>query len=346
MNIGSILQAIGSFAGLAFIGLLVLMVSRASRQQSTKSLTPITILVLVAAILFSAIGSGLVFLQANEYGVVITPFQPKGYRDVALTPGLHWIIPFFENVQKYSIARQTYTMATTSSEGAVQGDDSIQARTKDGQQIFIDASVIYAADPTQLIQLHITWQNRYEENVVRPIARAAIRNAVSQFGVEELVSTKRSELELAIRTEIEAKLKANNIIMSDFLLRNIRFSDEYAAAVEQKQVAEQQAQQAKFVVESKKQEAEQARQTAQGQADAAVIASKGAAEAQLIQAEAQAKANDLIGQSLQANPQILQYQYILKLSPGVQTIFIPSGEQFILPLPNTTIPSTPPTITP
>jgi len=346
MNIGSILQAIGSFAGLAFIGLLVLMVSRASRQQSTKSLTPITILVLVAAILFSAIGSGLVFLQANEYGVVITPFQPKGYRDVALTPGLHWIIPFFENVQKYSIARQTYTMATTSSEGAVQGDDSIQARTKDGQQIFIDASVIYAADPSQLIQLHITWQNRYEENVVRPISRAAIRNAVSQFGVEELVSTKRSELELAIRTEIEEKLKANNIIMSDFLLRNIRFSDEYAAAVEQKQVAEQQAQQAKFVVESKKQEAEQARQTAQGQADAAVIASKGAAEAQLIQAEAQAKANDLIGQSLQANPQILQYQYILKLSPGVQTIFIPSGEQFILPLPNTTLPSTPPTTTP
>jgi regulator of protease activity HflC (stomatin/prohibitin superfamily) len=56
------------------------------------------------------------------------------------------------------------------------------------------------------------------------------------------------------------------------VLRNIRFSDEYAAAVEQKQIAEQQAEQARFVVESKKQEAEQARQIAQGQADAAVIA--------------------------------------------------------------------------
>ena len=238
-------------------------------------------------------------------------------------------------------------MSSTSSEGAVQGDDSIQARTKDGQQIFIDASVIYAVDPTQLIPLHITWQNRYEENVVRPVSRAAIRNAVSQFGVEELVSTKRSELESSIRDEIEAKLKANNIIMSDFLLRNIRFSDEYAAAVEQKQVAEQQAQQAKFVVESKKQEAEQARQTAQGQADAAVIASKGAAEsaviaakgaaeARLVQADAEAKANNLLSQSL--TPTLLQYQYILKLAPGVQTIFIPSGNQFILPLPNTTAP--------
>jgi regulator of protease activity HflC (stomatin/prohibitin superfamily) len=185
-----------------------------------------------------------------------------------------------------------------------------------------------------LIQLHTVWQNRYEENVVRPISRAAIRDAVSQFGVEELVSTKRAELEAAIRDEIQKGLNTNNIIMVDFLLRNIRFSDEYAAAVEQKQIAEQQAQQAKFVVESKKQEAEQARQTAQGQADAAVIASKGAAEARLIQAEAEAKANQLLSASL--TPTLLQYQYILKLAPGVQTIFVPSGNQFILPLPSTT----------
>ena len=347
MNISTLLQGVASFAWIGVVGVLVLIFVRASRNQPSKGLTSLVIVLVVAAILLTSVGAGLVFLQANEYGVVISAFQPNGYRTQALGPGLHWIIPFVESVQKYSIAKQTYTMSSTSSEGAVQGDDSIQARTKDGQQIFIDASVIYAVDPTQLIQLHTVWQNRYEENVVRPVSRAAIRNAVSQFGVEELVSTKRSELESSIRDEIEAKLKANNIIMSDFLLRNIRFSDEYAAAVEQKQVAEQQAQQAKFVVESKKQEAEQARQTAQGQADAAVIASKGAAEsaviaakgaaeARLVQADAEAKANNLLSQSL--TPTLLQYQYILKLAPGVQTIFIPSGNQFILPLPNTTAP--------
>ena len=334
MNISTLLQGIASFAWIGFIGVLVMIFLRASRNQPTKGLTSLVVVLLVAALLLTTVGAGLVFLQANEYGVVISAFAPKGYREVALTPGLHWIIPFVESVQKYSIARQTYTMSSTTSEGAVQGDDSIQARTKDGQQIFIDASVVYAVDPTQLIQLHTIWQNRYEENIVRPVSRAAIRNAVSQFGVEELVSTKRAELESAIRDEIQTKLQDNNIIMSDFLLRNIRFSDEYAAAVEQKQVAEQQAQQAKFVVESKKQEAEQARQTAQGQADAAVISSKGAAEARLIQAEAEAKANQLLSQSL--TPTLLQYQYILKLAPGVQTIFVPSGNQFILPLPDTT----------
>jgi len=333
MNISTLLQGLASFAWIGFIGVLVLIFVRTSRNQPAKGLTSLVIFLLVASVLLTTVGAGLVFLQANEYGVVISAFAPKGYREVALTPGLHWIIPFVESVQKYSIARQTYTMSSTTSEGAVQGDDSIQARTKDGQQVFIDASVIYAVDPKQLIPLHIAWQNRYEENVVRPVSRAAIRDAVSQFGVEEIVSTKRAELEAAIRDEIQKSLNDNHIIMSDFLLRNIRFSDAYAAAVEQKQVAEQQAQQAKFVVESKKQEAEQARQTAQGQADAAVIASKGAAEARLINAQAEAKANELLSASL--TPTLLQYQYILKLAPGVQTIFIPSGNQFILPLPNT-----------
>jgi regulator of protease activity HflC (stomatin/prohibitin superfamily) len=334
MNISTLLQGIATFAWIGFIGVLVTIFIRVSRNQPVKGLSTLVIVLLVAALLLTAVGAGLVFLQANEYGVVISAFQPNGYRTQALGPGLHWIIPFIESVQKYSVAKQTYTMSSASSEGQVQGDDSIQARTKDGQQVYIDASVIYAADPKQIIQLHIAWQNRYEENVVRPVCRAAIRNAVSQFGVEELVSTKRNELEMAIREEIQTKLQANNIVMTDFLMRNIRFSDEYALAVEQKQIAEQQAQQAKFVVESKKQEAEQARQIAQGQADAAVISAEGAAQARLIQAKAEAEANQLLAQSL--TPTLLQYQYILKLAPGVQTIFVPSGNQFILPLPDTT----------
>jgi regulator of protease activity HflC (stomatin/prohibitin superfamily) len=347
MNISTLLQGLASFAWIGVIGVLVLIFVRASRSQPAKGLTSLVVILIVSALLLTSVGAGLVFLQANEYGVVISAFQPNGYRTQALGPGLHWIIPFVESVQKYSVAQQTYTMSSATGEGQVTGDDSIQARTKDGQQVFIDASVIYKPDSAQIIQLHINWQGRYEEMVVRPVSRAAIRNAVSQFGVEELVSTRRAELEQAIRTEIETKLKANNITMSDFLMRNISFSPEYATAVEQKQIAEQQAQQAKFVVESKKQEAEQARQTAQGQADAAVIASKGAAEsaviaakgaaeARLVQADAEAKANNLLSQSL--TPTLLQYQYILKLAPGVQTIFVPSGNQFILPLPNTTAP--------
>lgn len=332
MNIASIFQGVAGIAWIGFIAILGMTFMRANRGQPTKGLTSLILVLLLAAILLTAGGAGLVFMQADQYGVVISAFQPNGYRPQALGPGLHWIIPFFENVKAYSVAKQTYTMASTTGEGQVSGDDSIEARTKDGQQVYIDASVIYSIDPAHVINLHITWQDRYQDNVVRPVARAAIRDAVSQYGVEEIVSTKRAELEQTITTSIEQGLTANDLTMVDFLLRNIRFSDEYAKAVEQKQIAQQQAQQAAYVVEQKKQEAEQARQQAQGVADAAVISAKGAAQSRLIQAQAEAQANQVLSQSL--TPTLLQYQYIVKLAPNVQTIFIPSGNQFILPLPN------------
>jgi regulator of protease activity HflC (stomatin/prohibitin superfamily) len=339
VNISAIFQGIAVVAWIGFVALLALIFTRSSRSQPVRGLTSAVIFLLVAALLLTAVGSGLVFLQADQYGVVISAFQPNGYRTQPLGPGLHWIIPFFENVKAYSVARQTYTMSSTPAEGQVNGDDAIEARTKDGQQVYIDASIIYSIDPAKLIQLHITWQDRYQDNVIRPVTRAAIRDSVAQYGVEEIVSTKRTQLEDAIRGEIQRRLENNNLVMSDFLLRNIRFSDQYAQAVEQKQIAEQQALQAKLVVEQKKNEAEQARQVAQGQADAAVIAAKGSADARVIQAQAEAQANNLLSQSL--TPELLQYQYIIKLSPNVQTIFVPTGNQFILPLPGATA-TTPP----
>ena len=333
MNISSVFQGIATIAWIGFIGLLVMTFVRSSRGQPTKGLNSFVIILLVLALILTTVGVGVVFLQADQYGVVISAFQPNGYRPQPLGPGLHLIIPFFENVKAYSIARKTYTMSGTTGEGQIAGDDSIEARTKDGQQVYIDASVIYTIDPAQLINLHIRWQDRYEDNVVRPVVRAAIRDAVSQYGVEEIVSTKRTELESTINATIEKGLSDNSLIMSSFLLRNIRFSDQYAQAVEQKQIAEQQALQAKLVVEQKKQEAEQARQVAQGQADAAVIAAKGAADSRLIQAQAEAESNKVVTQSI--SPALTQYLYVIKLSSGVQTIFIPSSNQFILPLPNT-----------
>lgn len=344
MNIVDVIRSLAGFAWLGAIALGVLAIARASRNQGAKGISTTVVIVLVLALVLSVLGAGLVYVESNERGVVKT-ISAGGVRSEALDPGLHWIMPVVESVVTYSVSNQTYTMSAVSTEGQVTGDDSIRARTKDGQEVILDASVIYKIDPAKVVKLHIVWQNSYENGVVRPEARGVIRDAVSQYGVEEVVSTKRAEMVQYITDELSKTFSDNNLELVDFVLRDIHFSDEYAAAVEQKQIAEQQAQQAKLTVEQKKQEAEQARQVAQGQADAAVIAAKGAAEAQIIQAKAQAEANALIGQSLQQNPEILQYQYILKLAPGVQTIFVPSGQQFILPLPNTNT-NTTPTVTP
>ena len=334
MNVAIVIQTLAGLAWILFIGTIIVAVMRASRGKGIRGALPLVLIMLLVALIFSTASAGIVFIQPEERGVVISALSPQGYRSEALQPGLRWVIPFFESVVRYPISRQTYTMSIASSEGAMEGDDSIDARTSDGQQVKIDASVIYAIDPAQVVTVHIDWQNRYTDELVRPLARGIIRDAASQYGVEQVVTSKRDEMTQKMRSDLTTRLSENGLLLVDFILRNITFSPEYAASVEQKQIAEQQAMQAKFVVESKKQEAEQARQTAQGAADAVVIRAKGDAESRVIQAEAEAKALQLIASVLKENPDLLNYQYINKLAPGIEVMLVPNNNPYILPLPS------------
>jgi regulator of protease activity HflC (stomatin/prohibitin superfamily) len=334
MNVASIMKVLATFAWIFLFALIALVVLRASRNKNTKGVITATLVVLVAAIVLTIVSAGLVFIQPEERAVVISALQPTGYRTEPLQPGLRWIIPFFETVVVYPISRQTYTMSIAPNEGAIQGDDSITARTSDGQEIFVDASVIYAIDPAEVVQVHIDWQDRYADELVRPLARGVIRDVVSQFQVEQVVTSKRNEMIDQISINMEQKLGENGLKLVDFILRNITFSPEYAASVEQKQVAEQLAQQAAFVVEQRRQEAEQARQVAQGQADAVVINAQGAADARIIQAQAEKEALQLIADALKNNDKLLLYQYINQIAPGIKVMLVPNDNPYLLTLPS------------
>ncbi len=338
MDIGSLLLGLAGLAWLLALGMVALVVFNSARGRSFRSGPVIIIGAVVLALVLTTVSSGLIFIDPQDRGVVISAISPAGYRAESLGPGLHWIIPFAERVQTYTIGRQTYTMSSASGEGSVSGDDSVRSRTKDGQEVLIDASVIYQVDPTHVVELHINWQDRYQDGVVRPLSRGIIRDTASQYGVEQIVSSERAQMEELITSELAAKMLDNDLVLVDFILRDIHFSDEYAAAVEQKQIAEQQAQQAAFVVESRRQEAEQARVTAQGQADAAIIAAQGRAQATVLQAQAEAQSLGLIGDALQDNPDVLTFRYIDKIAPNIQVIYLPSGQQVLLPLPSPTVP--------
>ena len=345
MDIANLIQGLATLMWLAALGVLAFVVFNAARGRKFGLGTPIIIVVVILALLLTTGAAGLVFVEPEERTVVISSLQPGGLRPEALTPGLHWIIPFAERVRSYQISRQTYTMSASETEGQQVGDDSVRARTKDGQEVFIDASVIYSVDPAKVTILHVAWQERYQDEVVRPLSRGIIRDTASQYGVEEIVSSKRLEMETLITAELTAKLAENDLILVDFVLRDIHFSPEYSAAVEQKQIAEQQAQQSAFMVEQRRQEAEQARVTAQGAADAAIIAAEGRAQATVLQAQAESEALDLIGATLKENPEVLNFRYIDKLAPNVSVIYLPSDQQqFILPLTpsNGTTVTTPP----
>ena len=334
MNIANLFGGIATLAWLIAIAVVVLIVLQSARGRPIKNSVTLIIIVIIGAIVLSAVSAGLVFINPQERGVVISAINPNGYRSEALTPGLRWIVPFAESVIVYPISKQTYTMSGLSDEGQVAGDDAIEARTSDGQQVKVDSSIIFSVNPTEVVDVHIKWQDRYDTDLVRALARGVIRDAVSQYGIEEVYSSQRGELATEITTELESKLTENGLLLDDFVLRNISFSPEYAASVEQKQIAEQSAQQSKFVVEQRRQEAEQARQVAEGKADAVVIEAEGHALAIVIEAKAEAEALELIAAAILDKKDLLTYQYINQITPNVQVMLLPADSPFLFPLPD------------
>ena len=334
MQITILVSALAAFSWLLVVVFLVLTVLRARQGRKTRGTVTGIIVAVVAAIVLNTISAGLVFIKPEERGVVISAIAPNGYREDIMQPGLRWVIPYAESVKTYTISKSTYTMSIAHLEGDIQGDDSIAARTADGQEVYIDASIIFSLDPAEVLNVHIIWQDRYLNGLIRPTVRGVIRDAVSQFRVNEVYSTHRDELKTQIEEEMFRALDDNGLILSDFVLRNITFTTEYAASIEQKQIAEQLAQQAEYIVEQRVQEAEQARQVAEGTKDAAITEAEGRAESQVIEAKAEAESLQLIAEVLAMYPELLNYRYIEKLAPGIQVMLVPNDNPYILPLPD------------
>ncbi|MFQ5944319.1 MAG: prohibitin family protein [Anaerolineales bacterium] len=333
MNVGAVVSSIATISWIVAIVVIGIAVVRATRGQPFRGAIGLIVGSIVVALAATVIGASIVFIQPTDRGVVISALD-EGVRENELQPGLNFVVPFLENVLHYPIERQTYTMSIAPQEGQIVGDDSVEARTSDGQVVRVDASVIFALDPADVVNSHKKWQGRYVDNLIRPQARGIIRDAVSQFGIEEVYSTQRFALSARIDDDLKEALAEGGLILHDFVLRNIAFSPEYAASVEQKQIAEQEAERAIFVVQQREQEAEQARATARGQADAAVINAQGLADARVIQAEAEATALELLAAALAQNPDLITFEYVQRLGPGIQVMLVPSENPFLLPIPS------------
>jgi len=302
---------------------------RARGVKAKYSITLIALLALVG-LAGNTLASGLVFINPQERAIVLSPLSSTGYRGTILTPGLQFVVPFLERVERITIAQQAYTMSRTTAEGQVKGDDSVTARTADGQEVYVDATIQYQVDETKVTDLFIKWQKRYETDFVRPQARSIVYNLVSQYKVEEVYSTKRLELQARMTDELRATFAKDGIKLTALLLRNIAFSPEYAKSVEEKQIAQQNAERAKFLVQQEEQEAARVRVKAQGEGDAVITRAKADAEARVLAARAEAEALKLVSEALRANPDLLTYRYIEKIAPTIDTIILPSGQNFIL----------------
>jgi regulator of protease activity HflC (stomatin/prohibitin superfamily) len=338
-----LLNVISIIAWIWFALFVVLVTIRAYQhtggQGAVKALLSVRVFVaLIIVVGISLMSASLVFIEPQNVGVVISLLSPDGYRENPQRSGLHLIFPLAERVVLYPISWQTYTMSTEPLEGAKVGDDSIAARTSDGQAVYIDCSVIYRIDANEAIRVHIDFQNRYIEDYIRPVLRGVVRTEVSQFTADEVNSSKRKNLETNLQELLTEAFGEKGFVLDRFLLRNIAFSEEYAKAIELKQVAEQDRIQREYQAEQVRTLAAGQRDKykieAQGKADATVLQAEADAKATLLKADAESKALKLIADALKADKDLITYRYIEKLAPGVRVMLVPNDNPYLLPLPD------------
>ena len=290
----------------------------------------------------SLLAQSLLFIPPTQVAVLISYLTPGGIRSQPLRAGLHFIVPILEQEIIYPIAWQTYTMSGKPNEGAKTGDDSIRARTSDGQEIRIDLSIIFRVNYEQVVTLHSEWQDRYIEDFVRPVIRGLVRTQVSQFKVKEVNSSARKDLEATLERLLTAELGAKGLIVDQLLLRDISFTDEYAAAIEHKQVALEDEERAIHEAQEMRNLAagqrDQLTLVAAGEADAMrlkiTVQAEAEAEAIRVKAQAQTEALQLIAVALTQNPNLITYEYVQKLSPNIRAMLVPNNAPLILPLPD------------
>lgn len=227
----------------------------------------------IASILFIALfafRSTLIFIPAGSVGVVYD--RGRGVLPYTLKEGLNIAIPLWQNVILLDTRLQEYTMSAIADEGALRKDDSLDAPTSDGQQVKVDATVLFRIDRDSAPTLYQSIGLNYVDKIVRPFSRSQIRMVISRYSAPAIYSEKRQEAETIMTQELAQLLKDKHIVIDKVLLRAVYFSPEYSKAIEDKVIAEQRIKQAEFEVAEAKQ-----------RADAKIAEAKGLAEAQALQ---------------------------------------------------------------
>jgi regulator of protease activity HflC (stomatin/prohibitin superfamily) len=187
--------------------------------------TTLVAMFLLACSLFSAIGGG-VTVGPDEAAVVMD--DTSGELEIYLPGSSFSYDGDTQTVSFYNLALQEYTLEDTDADGA----NAVAARTLDGQSIWLSVTVLYRIDPVQLRTVHIRWRDRYPADFVRPTMRGIVRDVAATYAAEQIYGEDRITMEDAMQDEISDAFAAEGFIVQDFLLREVRYTEEYAAQLE------------------------------------------------------------------------------------------------------------------
>ncbi|MBZ0299821.1 MAG: prohibitin family protein [Anaerolineae bacterium] len=321
----SVVALLGFLLLLAGIGLVVVA---ASQGRPVRSGLLLAVLGLIAGLLFSVVSNGILIVEPTQVAVVVNTLT--GTLDTpARGPGTSVIVPLVQQYYVYPTTQVTYTMSGTETDNQTRGNDAVAARSVDGQEVSLDVSVIYAINAANVNDLHVRWQTGYQDNFIRPTVRGLVRDVVSGYPAEEIYGAGRTDMENSIEDRIRIRLEEEGLILSDLLVRDISFSEQFRQAIENKQIADQEAQRAQLQVRQRENEANQARAVAAGERDAEIARAEGQAQATILQAQAEAEALRLVNEQIASNPSLIQYVYVKNLSDNVSIALVPSNSPFL-----------------
>jgi len=256
-----------------------------------------------ALIVVIGLAGPFVEVPAGSVGVVTNFGQVQ---TVTLEPGLHVVVPIYQRVTNVDTRVQPHQF------------QEIDAASRELQQVKLTGTMNYHIDGQFASDLFQRVGTDFAEKIIDPAFNDFIKTVVPDYSVNDILA-KRDEIRTLAKQQLAASLSQYHIIVDDIFIANIAFSEGFQQAIEDKQVAQQQVQTEQQILAQRQIQAQQAVAAAKGQADATVTL-----------AEGQAKANDLLNASL--TDQILQYQYIQKLTDKITVMLLPSGNQTIFDL--------------
>lgn len=280
-------------------------------SRSSLRLVGIALLVVVAVVV---IFSSYAIVSPGHRGVVVMLGRVES---TALGEGFHLILP--------PVARQVVPIDVRTKKLEV----ITEAASADLQAVTITAVLNYHLDPSAVAQLYQGVGLDYENIIIAPALQEAIKAATAQFRIDQIL-TERVVLKELIRNSLREQLADNQIIVDQFSMANVEFSQEFNRAIEQKQVAEQTALQKQYELQSAQKEVEITLARADGDKKSAIIAAEGRAQARRLEAQAEAEALKLIADQLRDNPELIKYEWATKLSPTVSTVLLPVDQDIIL----------------
>lgn len=153
-----------------------------------------------------------------------------------------------------------------------------EAPSKEGLNVALEVSCLYHLKPSEAAHVYRQVGPKYEEVVVKPQFRSAIRGVTVSHEAKDLYTSSRETIASEIFQDLEANLGKRGIVVETILLRKVDLPKLVVEAINAKLAADQQAQQMRFVLEKERQEAERKRIEAQGIQDFQRIISQGLTE--------------------------------------------------------------------